>query len=48
MAYDVIKKLFQKKQNGQLMDDHNGKFNHLVEEFRQIFPITSDVKKMQN
>ena len=46
-AYDVIHELFRKKQNGQPIYDHYGEFNHLAEEFRQIFLIMSDVKQMQ-
>ena len=48
MAYDVVQELFQKKQNDQPMDGHYGELNHLAEEFRQIFSITSDVKQMHN
>jgi hypothetical protein len=47
-AYDVIQELFRKKQDGKNMDDHYGEFNCLTEELRQIFPITEDVKQMQN
>ena len=47
-AYDVIQELFQKKQDGRTMDAHYGEFNRLAEELRQIFPITSDIKYMQN
>ena len=46
-AYDAIQKLFQKKQNGKPIDDHNGEFNHLAKELHQIFLITSDVKYIQ-
>jgi len=47
-AYDVIQELFRKKQDGKHMDDHYGEFNRLAEELRQIFPITGDIKQMQN
>ena len=30
------------------MYDYYGEFNHLAEEFRQIFSITFDMKQMQN
>ena len=46
-AYDAIQKLFQKKQNGKPIDDHNSEFNHLAKELHQILLITSDVKYMQ-
>ena len=47
-AYDIIQKLFWKKQNGKPMNDYYSEFNRLAEKLRQIFLITSDMKQMQN
>ena len=46
--YDVIQKLFRKKQDGRPMDAHYGKFSRLTEDLRQKFSITYNVKQMQS
>ena len=46
--YDVIQKLFRKKQDGRPMDAHYGEFSRLAEDLRQKFSITYDVKQMQS
>jgi len=46
-AYNVIQELFRSKQKNLTLAQFYADFNKLFEEIREIFPITTDVKEIQ-